>query len=172
MFKDLNWITLLGVSNAGKTSLVNVLRNITTKTIPTQGLKNKTLRIGNWTVKFYDFGGQEKFLENWLDKEKWGWVFKKNTTQQKINIFVIDPLDDRIDATLNFYKRVCQNYGIPDFIIFTKSDLIGADYQSYLSRYLDQIKNVPHYSTTIKSREDVVSVFQDLLQKKIAEWNK
>ncbi|KAK4848326.1 hypothetical protein QYF36_011704 [Acer negundo] len=74
----LNWIrslffrqemelSLIGLQNAGKTSLVNVIATggYSEDMIPTVGFNMKKVTKGNVTIKLWDLGGQPRFRSMW-----------------------------------------------------------------------------------------------------------
>jgi len=71
-FKSLFWkqemeLTLVGLQNSGKTTLVNVLSNgvYDENMIPTVGFNMKKVTKGNVTIKMWDIGGQTRFRSMW-----------------------------------------------------------------------------------------------------------
>jgi len=71
-FRSLFWtkeieITLIGLANAGKTSLVNVLTagQYSETMVPTVGFNLKRVTKGNVTIKLWDIAGQPRFRSIW-----------------------------------------------------------------------------------------------------------
>jgi ADP-ribosylation factor-like protein 8 len=71
-FKSLFWkqemeLTLVGLQNSGKTTLVNVIASGQFKEdmIPTVGFNMKKVTKGNVTIKLWDIGGQPRFRSMW-----------------------------------------------------------------------------------------------------------
>jgi len=71
-FKSLFWkqemeLTLVGLQNSGKTTLVNVVASgaFTEDMIPTVGFNMKKVTKGNVTIKLWDIGGQPRFRSMW-----------------------------------------------------------------------------------------------------------
>ncbi|GAA5997386.1 hypothetical protein JCM5350_001667 [Sporobolomyces pararoseus] len=60
-------VALIGLQNAGKTSLVNVLAKgeFTKEMIPTVGFNLRKVQKGNVTLKLWDIGGQPRFRSMW-----------------------------------------------------------------------------------------------------------
>eukprot|EP01060_Flectonema_neradi_P000234 TRINITY_DN1015_c8_g1_i1.p1 TRINITY_DN1015_c8_g1~~TRINITY_DN1015_c8_g1_i1.p1 ORF type:complete len:208 (+),score=33.59 TRINITY_DN1015_c8_g1_i1:53-625(+) len=59
-------LTLVGIQNAGKTTLLNVISDGKAKdTIPTVGLNIRKIRKGNISIKLWDIGGQPRFRGMW-----------------------------------------------------------------------------------------------------------
>eukprot|EP01121_Diplochlamys_sp_Union-15-3_P020888 TRINITY_DN8299_c0_g1_i1.p1 TRINITY_DN8299_c0_g1~~TRINITY_DN8299_c0_g1_i1.p1 ORF type:complete len:188 (-),score=26.48 TRINITY_DN8299_c0_g1_i1:88-651(-) len=71
-FRSLFWkqemeLTLIGLQNSGKTTLVNVIASgqFNEDMIPTVGFNMKKVTKGNVTIKLWDIGGQPRFRSMW-----------------------------------------------------------------------------------------------------------
>ncbi|KAJ3674282.1 hypothetical protein LUZ60_004898 [Juncus effusus] len=66
-FKQEMELSLIGLQNAGKTSLVNVIATggYREDMIPTVGFNMKKVTKGNVTIKLWDLGGQPRFRNMW-----------------------------------------------------------------------------------------------------------
>eukprot|EP01133_Synstelium_polycarpum_P012062 gene12062-14113_t len=71
-FRSLFWkqemeLTLVGLQNSGKTTLVNVISSgqFAEDMIPTVGFNMKKVTKGNVTIKLWDIGGQPRFRGMW-----------------------------------------------------------------------------------------------------------
>jgi len=71
-FRSLFWkqemeLTLVGLQNSGKTTLVNVLASgqFNEDMLPTVGFNMKKITKGNVTIKLWDIGGQPRFRSMW-----------------------------------------------------------------------------------------------------------
>nr|GEV09938.1 ADP-ribosylation factor-like protein 8A [Tanacetum cinerariifolium] len=66
-FKHEAQLTLIGLHNAGKTSLVNVIATggFREDMIPTNGFNMRKIIKGNVTIKLWDVGGQPRFRSMW-----------------------------------------------------------------------------------------------------------
>ncbi|PVU90780.1 hypothetical protein BB561_004719 [Smittium simulii] len=60
-------LTLVGLQNSGKTTLVNVIASgqFTEDMIPTVGFNMRKVNKGNVTMKLWDIGGQPRFRSMW-----------------------------------------------------------------------------------------------------------
>lgn len=60
-------LSLIGLQNAGKTSLVNVIATggFSEDMIPTVGFNMRKVTKGNVTIKLWDLGGQPRFRSMW-----------------------------------------------------------------------------------------------------------
>lgn len=66
-FKQEMELSLIGLQNAGKTSLVNVIATggYSEDMIPTVGFNMRKVTRGNVTIKLWDLGGQPRFRSMW-----------------------------------------------------------------------------------------------------------
>ncbi|KAE9447091.1 hypothetical protein C3L33_21011, partial [Rhododendron williamsianum] len=66
-FKQEMELSLIGLQNAGKTSLVNVIATggYSEDMIPTVGFNMRKVTKGNVTIKMWDLGGQPRFRSMW-----------------------------------------------------------------------------------------------------------
>mmetsp|Transcript_1226 Transcript_1226/g.4349 ORF Transcript_1226/g.4349 Transcript_1226/m.4349 type:complete len:123 (-) Transcript_1226:484-852(-) len=66
-FKQEMELSLVGLQNAGKTSLVNVIStgSFTEDMIPTVGFNMRKVQKGKVTIKLWDLGGQPRFRSMW-----------------------------------------------------------------------------------------------------------
>ncbi|GAA0184746.1 hypothetical protein Leryth_000474 [Lithospermum erythrorhizon] len=66
-FKQEMELSLVGLQNAGKTSLVNVIATggYSEDMIPTVGFNMRKVTKGNVTIKLWDLGGQRRFRTMW-----------------------------------------------------------------------------------------------------------
>ncbi|KAL2933444.1 ADP-ribosylation factor-like protein 8c [Bienertia sinuspersici] len=66
-FKQEMELSLVGLQNAGKTSLVNAIATggYSEDMIPTVGFNMRKVRKGNVTIKLWDLGGQKRFRSMW-----------------------------------------------------------------------------------------------------------
>ncbi|XWS75400.1 hypothetical protein CRYUN_Cryun01aG0083600 [Craigia yunnanensis] len=66
-FKQEMELSLVGLQNAGKTSLVNAIATggYSEDMIPTVGFNMRKVTKGNVTIKLWDLGGQRRFRTMW-----------------------------------------------------------------------------------------------------------
>jgi GTPase SAR1 family protein len=72
MSDEISKIPVLGIQNAGKTSLINTLQRefkSLTKIKPTKGIERTKISFLNKTIAVWDFGGQEKYREDYIKKK-------------------------------------------------------------------------------------------------------
>ncbi|KAF9580701.1 ADP-ribosylation factor-like protein 8B, partial [Lunasporangiospora selenospora] len=84
-------LTLVGLQNSGKTTLVNVIATnaFSEDMIPTVGFNMRKVTKGNVTMKLWDIGGQPRFRSMW----------ERYCRGVNAIVFVIDAADhDKLDA--------------------------------------------------------------------------
>ena len=123
-FTSLFWkqemeLTLVGLQNSGKTTLVNVISSgaFAEDMIPTVGFNMKKVTKGNVTIKLWDIGGQPRFRAMW----------ERYCRGVNAIVFVVDASDrEKIETSKKelfelISKPALQN--IPLLILGNKNDL-------------------------------------------------
>ncbi|KAK9479416.1 P-loop containing nucleoside triphosphate hydrolase protein [Lipomyces japonicus] len=158
-------ITLLGLQNAGKTSLLRVLGggNFTADSIPTIGFSMKRVRKGRVTIKCWDLGGQPRFRSMW----------ERYCKGVNAILFIVDSADP---ATLTIARMEFEALiskpsleGIPVLVLGNKNDLP----ESYDVDSIIEIMNlkavddreVSCYSISAKEATNVDAVLNWLISK-------
>lgn len=122
-FKQEMEITLVGLQNAGKTTLVNVISNgeFSEDMIPTIGFNMKKVSKGKVTMKMWDVGGQSKFRSMW----------ERYCRGVNAIVYVVDAAAD--EATIEDARQELQELiskpalaGIPLLVLGNKNDIAGA----------------------------------------------
>ena len=111
-------ILILGLDNAGKTTLLNYLTNEDNKNIkPTQGVNAKSIQCGGIKLNVYDLGGQKAI------REYWQYYYEKVDAL----IYVIDANDEERIAECNdsFQKLLKEEKlaKVPVLVYGNKADL-------------------------------------------------
>eukprot|EP00759_Apiculatamorpha_spiralis_P039454 PhF_6_TR38289/c0_g1_i1/m.57125/K07955/ARL8; ADP-ribosylation factor-like protein 8 len=116
-------ITLVGLQNAGKTTLLNIITegkvNAARDTIPTIGLNTRKVTKGNVSIKLWDIGGQPRFRAMW----------ERYCRGVNCIVYVIDSSDHANLETAKSHlhdllsKQALQ--GIPLLVLGNKNDLPG-----------------------------------------------
>jgi ADP-ribosylation factor-like protein 1 len=124
-------ILILGLDNAGKTTLLNKLQLSTvTETVPTIGFNLETVTYNNLQLQVWDLGGQGTLRPYWR-------CYYPNTNAV---IYVIDSADrDRIEtAKKEMHIMLSENdlKNVPLLIFANKQDLPGAMPESEMSELL------------------------------------
>ncbi|EKD20581.1 ADP-ribosylation factor-like protein 8B [Drepanopeziza brunnea f. sp. 'multigermtubi' MB_m1] len=112
-------ITMIGLQNAGKTSLLRVLAGgeFTLDSIPTVGFNMKRVQKGHVTLKCWDLGGQPRFRSMW----------ERYCRGVNAIVFIVDSADTdalpvaKDELHLLLEKPVLE--GIPLLVLGNKSDL-------------------------------------------------
>eukprot|EP01104_Vermistella_antarctica_P019368 TRINITY_DN756_c0_g1_i1.p1 TRINITY_DN756_c0_g1~~TRINITY_DN756_c0_g1_i1.p1 ORF type:complete len:189 (-),score=46.55 TRINITY_DN756_c0_g1_i1:41-607(-) len=126
-FRSLFWkqemeLTLVGLQNSGKTTLVNVIASgqFSEDMIPTVGFNMKKVTRGNVTIKLWDIGGQPRFRSMW----------ERYCRGVNAIVFVVDAADpDKFEAAKTELHELCRKpplQGIPLLVLGNKNDLTEA----------------------------------------------
>ncbi|KAJ6261131.1 ADP-ribosylation factor [Drechslerella dactyloides] len=158
-------ITMIGLQNAGKTSLLRVLSGgeFTTDSIPTVGFNMKRVQKGHVTLKCWDLGGQPRFRAMW----------ERYCRGANAIVFIVDSADiaalpiAREELHTLLLKPILE--GIPLLVLGNKSDLpdkLGVD---DLIDELD-LREIKHrevscYSISAKEETNLEAVLQWLISK-------
>ncbi|RVD91159.1 GTP-binding sar1 [Tubulinosema ratisbonensis] len=118
-------ILFLGIDNAGKTTLLNKLKNDTTGTfIPTNHSNKAEIEIGNMTASIIDLGGHEAARMIWRD-----YFFSCDGI-----IFIVDVVDtDRfkiVKEAFQIVKTIDTEKLPPVVVFFNKIDKLNHDSES------------------------------------------
>jgi len=131
MFEDLlNWVkslfwkqemelTLVGLQNSGKTTLVNVITTgqFVEDMIPTVGFNMRKVTKGNVTIKLWDIGGQPRFRSMW----------ERYCRGVNAIVYVVDASDHKKipEAKKELHELLDkpQLAGIPILVLANKNDL-------------------------------------------------
>ncbi|KAI9097165.1 P-loop containing nucleoside triphosphate hydrolase protein [Phlyctochytrium arcticum] len=115
-------LTLVGLQNSGKTTLVNVIANgqFTEDMIPTVGFNMRKVTKGAVVMKLWDLGGQARFRSMW----------ERYCRGVNAIVFVLDAADhDKLNAAkaeLHQLLEKPQLANIPILVLGNKNDLPNA----------------------------------------------
>jgi len=115
-------LTLVGLQNSGKTTLVNVLANgaFSEDMIPTVGFNMRKVTKGNVTMKLWDIGGQPRFRSMW----------ERYCRGVNAIVFVVDSADqEKFEAAKTELKNLLEKpqlASIPILVLGNKNDIPGA----------------------------------------------
>ncbi|KAL5210075.1 hypothetical protein ABZP36_005698 [Zizania latifolia] len=113
-FKQEMELSLIGLQNAGKTSLVNVIATggFSEDMIPTVGFNMRKVTKGNVTIKLWDLGGQPRFRSMWerYCRQVSAIVGLKTITDREVACFMIScknltNIDSVIDWLVKHSKK-------------------------------------------------------------------
>lgn len=125
-FKQEMELTLVGLQNSGKTTLVNVIATggFSEDMIPTVGFNMRKVTKGKVTIKLWDLGGQPRFRSMW----------ERYCRGVNAIVYVVDAADDESIVTskseLHDLLAKPALEGIPILILGNKNDLptsVGVD---------------------------------------------
>lgn len=154
-FKKEMELSLIGLQNAGKTSLVNVIASgaFHEDMIPTVGFNMRKVTRGAVTIKLWDLGGQPRFRSMW----------ERYCRGVQAIVYVVDAADyDNLEsARLELAELLGKPslQGIPLLVLGNKNDLPGALSTTDLIDRLD-LKNLSQrevcvYSISCKSQNNI-----------------
>jgi len=130
---------MIGLQNAGKTSLLRVLAGgeFTIDSIPTVGFNMKRVQKGHVTLKCWDLGGQPRFRSMW----------ERYCRGVNAIVFIVDSADKEAlpvaKEELHILLEKPAMEGIPLLVLGNKSDLRGHLTVDELIDSLD-LKRVTH----------------------------
>ena len=122
LFQEEMEVTLVGLQNSGKTTLVNVLAGsgFSEDMIPTVGFNMRKVQRGGVILKVWDIGGQPRFRN----------MSERYCRDVQAIVFVVDSADTaKIDTARNELHNLVdkpQLAGIPILVLGNKNDLPGA----------------------------------------------
>ncbi len=148
---------MIGKPNVGKTSILNVLKQDYESTIgitPTKGVERSFLNILGQELIIWDFGGQEKYQEKYLqDPEKY-------FDNIKYLYFVVDAQNlDMIQSDLDYFQKIYTfagkyNHKMKISIIFNKVDpeldfknVLISKCAAIFNKFADIVDQSQHYLT-------------------------
>ena len=157
-------ITILGLSNAGKSTLVRALMGSPTDdTVPTIGVETNTFTKGGVNIKAWDIGGHKQFQFLWP------------TYCQNANaiLYVLDASDDSAieESSTQFHELVKDESvgSVPILICGNKEDIKGALPADQLSEKLRLSEIEGHdiaiFTISAKEKTHLDSVVQWLIDK-------
>jgi ADP-ribosylation factor-like protein 8 len=157
-------LSLVGLQNAGKTSLVTVLAGgaLSEDMIPTVGFNMRKVTRGGVTIKLWDLGGQPRFRSMW----------ERYCRGVGAIVFVADAADgaslDAARAELHDLLSRPSLEGTPLLVLANKNDLPGAASAADVADRLDLAglggRDVAAYSISCKSQAGINLVLDWLTQ--------
>ena len=164
-------IVLIGLQSAGKTTLVNWLKEKRfTRPKPTVGIVVESIKIGDILLNIYDISGQETFREN---------MWKSNVLTSMGVIFVLDSSDTSMleEASTWYWKMVkewlSESYSDKAILFLAnKSDLKASlSLDRVISKMkLDEMSSYPNISfqffkTSVRNEENIELAFKWFISK-------
>jgi len=132
-------VLLLGLDNAGKTTLLKYIANEEPTVTPTQGFNIKSVQSGGLKMNVWDIGGQQKIRPYWRN-------YFQDTD---VLIYVVDSNDTRrLEESATEFSDVLfedKLKNVPVLVFANKQDLTGSAKSSQVATTLELV--------TIKDRE-------------------
>ncbi|GBB95267.1 hypothetical protein RclHR1_02500016 [Rhizophagus clarus] len=164
-FKTELELTLVGLQNSGKTTLVNVIASghFSEDMIPTVGFNMRKVTKGSVTMKLWDIGGQPRFRSMW----------ERYCRGVNAIVFVVDSADyEKLGAAKQELRNLLdkpQLASIPVLVLGNKNDLDDALTVEELIEQMDlkSINNreVSCYSISAKNQVNIDITLQWLIKK-------
>jgi len=166
--KSLFWkqemeLTLIGLQNSGKTTIVNVVATgqFNEDMIPTVGFNMKKVTKGNVSIKLWDIGGQPRFRSMW----------ERYCRGVNAIVFVVDSADnEKFDSARKELQELItkpQLQSIPLLVLGNKNDLAEAVSAEEMIKImgLDDIqgRDVCCYSISAKNNVNIDKVLEWLI---------
>jgi len=167
--KSLFWkqemeLTLVGLQNSGKTTLVNVIAtgSFNEDMIPTVGFNMKKVTKGNVSIKLWDIGGQQRFRSMW----------ERYCRGVNAIVFVVDGADsenfENAKKELHDLISKPQLQGIPLLVLGNKNDLpecVSSEKLAEVMKLEDiQGREVASYSISAKNNVNIDKVLEWLIK--------
>lgn len=163
-------MTVCGLANAGKTSVINYLLYGESKsTIPTMGVNINNIDFPNLNLKIYDLGGQTSF------RNLWSQINEKSNAL----VYIVDGSDrSNFEESREVFHKVVEtqiNEGIPVLILLNKADLPEClPRTEFIQRFgLMELRSVINWAiyktsaTTGKGLVEAFTYFIHLLEKEV-----
>ncbi|PHU19657.1 ADP-ribosylation factor-like protein 8A [Capsicum chinense] len=157
-------LSLIGLQNAGKTSLVNVIATggYSEDMIPTVGFNMRKVTKGNVTIKLWDLGGQPRFRSMW----------ERYCRAVSAIVYVVDAADhDNVSISRSEIHDLLSKpslSGIPLLVLGNKIDKPGALSKQALTDQMD-LKSITDrevccYMISCKNSTNIDSVIDWLVK--------
>nr|GEU73299.1 ADP-ribosylation factor-like protein 8a [Tanacetum cinerariifolium] len=163
-FKQEMELSLIGLQNAGKTSLVNVVATggYSEDMIPTVGFNMRKVTKGNVTIKLWDLGGQPRFRSMW----------ERYCRAVSAIVYVVDAADQE---NLSISKSELHDLlskpalnGIPLLVLGNKIDKDGALSKQALTDQMD-LKSITDREVEFRVESEIATLNPDIVTNAISD---
>ncbi|GJV58460.1 ADP-ribosylation factor-like protein 8A [Tanacetum coccineum] len=163
-FKQEMELSLIGLQNAGKTSLVNVVATggYSEDMIPTVGFNMRKVTKGNVTIKLWDLGGQPRFRSMW----------ERYCRAVSAIVYVVDAADQE---NLSISKSELHDLlskpalnGIPLLVLGNKIDKDGALSKQALTDQMD-LKSITDREVGFRVGSEIATLNPDIVTNAISD---
>ncbi|KAI5170027.1 hypothetical protein PAEPH01_1187 [Pancytospora epiphaga] len=127
-------MAILGLDAAGKSTLVNLFRDVDLPTVPTLGFNIESVNICNTQIKIWDVGGQKEFINYWCEYVR----------DIQGLVFMVDIADaERFEAAFEGFSTLISHLqnNLPVLLLLNKKDLLGGD-KSVENARISKVKSV------------------------------
>lgn len=159
-------LAILGLDASGKSTLVNLFRDVNIPTYPTLGFNVEEINFNNTTIRIWDVGGQKEFIVFW---------------KQYVNgidglVFMIDIADEKRfkDSFAGFQTLVPYlRDGLPVLLLLNKTDLIEAkgtpEEKQDLEKRIEDIERIYNVDHTRSSVDSYMKMDDKIFKTKISK---
>lgn len=168
---EMKKILFCGIDNAGKTSILHVLKknySFLNKLKPTKGIERSTSKILDIDFVLWDLGGQQQYLTKYFEKKEYIFL------DLSLLFYIIDMQDEiRFDSVLEYFEKIInvfrENSQFPTVVIFLHKIDPDIKHSENMRLYIKDLKkkiakitpefNVIYFETSIFERWSIVTAF-------------
>ena len=168
---ELRKILLAGIDNAGKSSIIHILKknySFLNKLKPTKGIERTSSKVLGIDFVIWDMGGQEQYIKQYFERKDF--IFN----ELSLLFFVVDMQDaERFDNTLSYFDRIISAFKefqqSPNIIIFFHKVDPDIEHSSEIELYIKDLTkkirisaegfNVAFFETSIFRRWSIIGAF-------------
>jgi len=166
LFKRPSTILFLGIDNAGKTTLVNKLKNNTNHVfMPTKHSTEDILEIGNLKARIFDIGGHAQMRVAWKD------YFHHVDGV----VFIVDVEDSgRFNEVSEAWKVVRElEKEAPIVVLMNKIDMLGEDCNTILNNHklIGELENSTGIRKTVGDVQGIEMVYLSIVNENTYDKN-
>lgn len=140
-------LAILGLDGSGKSTLVNLFKDVDVPTFPTLGFNMEEITFNNTTIKIWDIGGQREFITYW----------KQYVDGVNGLVFMIDIADSpRFKDSYEGFKTLVPYLRdrIPILIFLNKCDIFNSNEE--INKNAAEIERLYHIEDSYMKADDKV----------------